>query len=324
MSEERLTLDEQFDAKVEAEAAQWYNRLLLASELTDRPLLPSAFDKGFVDGPEVAISIPRHDEEAMLESIVLTFLRPSIPIRHGAFEIPQSPTWAALLKKAQPAIGPILPGIGRIELDNHPRKHACGSGFLLPGGIVATNRHVADEFVERNGEGYRFATTSRGRSVSGKIDFKEEDTNPIEEDEHVLTDILYVADRDGHDVALFKCPSASERPTLSLSDEVTAREAVATIGYPAEDGELRQDLREAAQRIFGDVYDVKRLSPGKIQTVTDNAITHDCTTLHGNSGSVLVKLATGEAVGVHYGGGITKNFAVPASEVMRLMDRVIG
>src|SRR5262249_1075036 len=42
--------------------------------------------------------------------------------------------------------------------------------------------------------------------------------------------------------------------------------------------------------------------------------THDCTTLGGNSGSVLLDLENGVAVGLHYAGLYQENnFAVPAS-----------
>ena len=42
-------------------------------------------------------------------------------------------------------------------------------------------------------------------------------------------------------------------------------------------------------------------------------ITHDCSTLGGNSGSVLLDLQTGEAVGLHFAGlYLQDNFAVPA------------
>ena len=46
-------------------------------------------------------------------------------------------------------------------------------------------------------------------------------------------------------------------------------------------------------------------------------VEHDCTTLGGNSGSPLVDLGTGAAVGVHYGGAgrFLVNWAVPAGVV---------
>jgi hypothetical protein len=76
-------------------------------------------------------------------------------------------------------------------------------------------------------------------------------------------------------------------------------------------------------RIYGGTYDVKRVAPGQIQSPSGRWATHDCTTLGGNSGSVVVDLSTGEAVGLHFAGlYMIENYAVPASIVRRyLADR---
>ena len=60
--------------------------------------------------------------------------------------------------------------------------------------------------------------------------------------------------------------------------------------------------------------DVKRLlRPPRVGDVADDCFTHDCTTLGGNSGSVVLDLETGQAVGLHCGGTFLKaNYAVPA------------
>jgi endonuclease G len=66
---------------------------------------------------------------------------------------------------------------------------------------------------------------------------------------------------------------------------------------------------------------VKRLAPGKLTVVRDDLLQHDCTTLGGNSGSVVISLATGDAVGLHFGGNFHEtNFAVPAPVVASLRD----
>ena len=65
--------------------------------------------------------------------------------------------------------------------------------------------------------------------------------------------------------------------------------------------------------IFGDVYDKKRLAPGQVTAVAADQLCHDCSTLGGNSGSVLLDFATGEAVGLHFAGRfLENNFAVPS------------
>ena len=88
---------------------------------------------------------------------------------------------------------------------------------------------------------------------------------------------------------------------------------MAVIGYPARDSRVpdselmdtssaRSTTRSAWRR--GSSPDRR----GELQ--------HDCTTLGGNSGSVLLDLATGEAVGLHFSGVyLRSNYAVPASVV---------
>ncbi|MEP0191924.1 MAG: serine protease [Erythrobacter sp.] len=324
MSTERIILGDEFEEQLQSELVQW---LVITAHSEDIGSGARAAWSAAGEALETARdpqSRNRMIEEVVPESIVWLFRRPSIVIRNDNFTIPESPTWSELLASNREALLPSLPAIGRVEVDNHPRFHPVGTAFLVADGIVVTNRHIAEHFAKRDGDGYRFALCSRNRRISASVDFKEENTAPVQEDEHQVTDILYMANAGEPDLAFLACPSAAGRPTLSLSDDLIAEEAVAAVGYPLEDGRLRGDLKEAAARIFGNIYEVKRLSPGKVESVDALSVAHDCSTLHGNSGSALLKLSTGEAVGVHHGGGITANYAVAAGEVLRKLDRVTG
>ncbi|MCY2962211.1 MAG: DNA/RNA non-specific endonuclease, partial [Planctomycetota bacterium] len=79
-------------------------------------------------------------------------------------------------------------------------------------------------------------------------------------------------------------------------------------------------------RIFEKVYNVKRLHPGLLRTRerinsfgnSVNALTHDSSTLGGNSGSAVLDVKTGQIVGLHFAGIYLKsNYAVPAWELAR-------
>src|SRR6516165_11707527 len=55
---------------------------------------------------------------------------------------------------------------------------------------------------------------------------------------------------------------------------------------------------------------------------SEGATRHDCTTLGGNSGSVVLNLSTGEAVGLHFAGLYQEtNYAVRASVLRNYVDR---
>ena len=107
------------------------------------------------------------------------------------------------------------------------------------------------------------------------------------------------------------------KPLALATKDVQAGEDIAVVGYPARDSRNDAGLMS---RIFGDVYDVKRFSPGKVDAVPKGVwhLTHDCTTLGGNSGSVVMDLATGRSVGLHFAGlYMIENYAVPSSILRR-------
>jgi endonuclease G len=73
---------------------------------------------------------------------------------------------------------------------------------------------------------------------------------------------------------------------------------------------------------FRNLYDVKRFSPGFL--IEDGGMTilrHDCTTLGGNSGSPVISLDSGKAIGLHYAGTFgVGNSAVRISTINALLD----
>src|SRR5208337_1392351 len=97
---------------------------------------------------------------------------------------------------------------------------------------------------------------------------------------------------------------------------------VAAIGYPARDSRVPDQA--LVSRIFGDIYDKKRLAPGTLlDSPTEDLLSHDCSTLGGNSGSVLLDLGTGEAVGLHRAGlYLQANYAVPSALIQDRLSRL--
>ena len=87
------------------------------------------------------------------------------------------------------------------------------------------------------------------------------------------------------------------------------------LGYPAPD---RRNNPTIQRSIFGDQYFVKRLQPGAAMPPQPGApsgsspaqpvheptdvVFHDASTLGGNSGSCVVDLDSGQAIGLHFGG----------------------
>jgi endonuclease G len=94
------------------------------------------------------------------------------------------------------------------------------------------------------------------------------------------------------------------------------------IGYPARDD--RRNDPDAARSIFNDIYEKKRLAPGKVQ-VSERpdslVLKHDCSTLGGNSGSVVFDVTSGKAIGLHFGGRFElSNYSVRIEAVRRVLS----
>lgn len=116
------------------------------------------------------------------------------------------------------------------------------------------------------------------------------------------------------DMALLSVDALASNRVLNLSvrlpEDLVGRNIVA-IGYPARDE--RNDL-ELQDRIFERTYSVKRLQPGMLRPRSQvrsfenlvDAMTHDSSTLGGNSGSAIIDVDSGEVVALHFAGEYLK------------------
>ncbi|HKR22904.1 MAG TPA: trypsin-like peptidase domain-containing protein, partial [Pyrinomonadaceae bacterium] len=278
--------------------------------------------------PLTEAGAPELVEGLGLETIVRRQARPVLVIRDNQttmeFLGPDSEVWRSRLNDAKPILDRVIPAIGRVEVTNHPDFNWVGTGWLVADDIIVTNRHVAQEFARRGMNGFTFRPGINGGPMTSRIDFLEEDqrTNSLE---YAVSSVLFISSLQEPDVAFMRLtrPQTSRPlpPPIVLADVITGDEFIATIGYPARDSRVPdQDL---VLRVFGDVYEKKRLAPGTIISVTADELQHDCSTLGGNSGSPAIDLTTGRAVGLHFSGlFLQANFAVPAPRVRELLTRV--
>jgi endonuclease G len=185
--------------------------------------------------------------------------------------------------------------------------------------MIATNRHVAEAFSQGLGLNIRY------RTGDAAVNFKREIDTP-DDDSTTLAVLNVEMIHPYWDMALLKVAGLPTTDMLRLSttppEEIVGRN-VAVIGYPARDD--RSDLA-LQDRIFGGKYFVKRLQPGvvreraKVQSFQNqvDAITHDASTLGGNSGSAVIDVDTGDVVALHFAGEYLKaNYAVPMYELAR-------
>lgn len=257
------------------------------------------------------------------EAIVLLDGRPSLLVRDDSFEEPELEYWKSRLNPYRGALETALRSVGRVELTGHSTYDWVGTGWVVGERLVVTNRHVANIFAQQQGQGFAFRPSPLGGSMTARIDFREEYQRDTER-QIPFARVLYVApDSPGQpDIAVLELGSAAELPPpvrLAASSRTTG--PVAVVGYPAFDSRNGED---AMRNIFRDIYDVKRLAPGFLMPASDaTAIQHNCSTLGGNSGSAVLEVQTGYAVGLHFGGRFrTANFAVKAEVIRSVLDRL--
>ncbi|TKA98380.1 trypsin-like peptidase domain-containing protein [Cereibacter changlensis] len=232
-----------------------------------------------------------------LESIVLTVGRPALLIRSGRFDAPPE-TWA-MLEGNRDVIEALFRSIGRIELDGHPSLEWVGTGFMIAPGVLATNRHVVQEFARLSPQGKWVMEPG----VSARVDFAEE-MDTVTPNEHAIGGIIGV--HSALDVALLEVdggPLAAPALRLDGGSVALGRGRLSfVVGYPALDS--RRNDPALMETIFAGIYGVKRLQPGLLTdwSAMRRAYIHDCSTLGGNSGSCLVDLDSGVVSGIHFGG----------------------
>jgi endonuclease G, mitochondrial len=238
---------------------------LAESLLPERPLPPEhagvteSSAMKFATGAELSPS-----EQFALEAIIIPDKRPAIDIIDGDYTIVHK-EWLHFNTDAdiKRNIRKAIPSIGRIELPHHPTLPYAGTGSVVGDHILMTNRHVAEIFC--SGLGIRNLIFRPGYEAG--IDFLQERDKPASLFLEVRR-VLMV--HPFWDMALLHVDglAPAQAPlTLSLQrpEDMNGRD-VAIIGYPAFD---RRNDPKIQDQVFGGVYYVKRLQPGKLRERRD-------------------------------------------------------
>src|ERR1700751_1103620 len=261
------------------------------------------------------------DEEMNgLEAIVLPQNRPVVFVKGDFYDDVEHPWEKLNPSEVKARVSRAFPSIGRIEVPNMPQIPYGGTGFVVGKRLVMTNRHVAKLFS--SGLGLKIVYNSGDSVVNFRrqIDSRDSDCN-------AYVEVLGVEMIHPYwDMALLRVADLPDDRILALStkmpEDLEGRDIVA-VGYPAKD--WRSDLA-LQDRIFSSQYNVKRLQPGVLRKRASirsfanevNAVTHDASTLGGNSGSAVLDVETNQVLALHFAGEYLKaNYAVPMYELAR-------
>ena len=228
---------------------------------------------------------------------------------------------AKRLKDAASILNPIIPLVGRIDVVNHPANLPyVGTGWLVDTDIVVTNRHVAELIARTDSQDFAFRLDGFGKPLEVSLDYYHEGGGARSASAQVLRVMWIETNPAKADLALLQVARRSDGRSpgkVELADSDGADNTdVAVVGYPARSPSHIVPDQARMDAIYGGVYDVKRIAPGLVGPDSNGWMTHDCTTLGGNSGSVVLDMKTGRALGLHFAGlYLIENYAVPASIV---------
>jgi len=264
------------------------------------------------------------------ESLVYKEGRPALKIYRDepVMEFPdlKSEEWRARLTGVLDMLRFAVRAVGRIEISDHSEFHngdSVGTGWLVRKDVLVTNRHVARVFARKNGKGFEFQPNAGLGRVSARVDFLEEDRRAASMERKVV-EILHIEDDAGPDMAFLRIGSQDPlpEPVELAGDQSQPHTWVAAIGYPGFDSSIPDS--DQLERLYHGVFDKKRIAPGEVMGYDNSVLLHDCSTLNANSGSLVLDLHTGRAVGLHFSGVYQiENRAVPAPIVEQRL-RALG
>lgn len=260
------------------------------------------------------------EKTSLLEVIVqVDGSRPSFMVKKDRVDMNSSPVgdWEGLLTGSKDQLKTALQCVGRINLG---ARHV-GTGFLVHKDLIVTNLHVLQSITAPNDGGqWKIHRTAY-------IDFGFEYEGLSSVNPRMLKEVVYCGpraipagqtkvDHTVLDLAILKLDQVPEDKVplkildWNLSNQWTAPGTeVYTIGYPGNPGldGTATYTSKLLNTLFMDKYGCKRLAPGKVvwnaDDLEDWTVSHDASTLGGNSGSLIVAVTQeGAAAALHYGG----------------------
>src|ERR1017187_3855134 len=280
---------------------------------TEAHVYDSAVDKLSRDAPGELSDTELYN----LEAIVLPLNRPAVFVKGNSYDdLPAA--WSHLnTADLKQRLGSNFPSIGRVNVPNSPLIPYAGTAFVVGKELMMTNRHVAEVF-------------SRGLGVNilytpgdAQIGFTHEANEAKNVVQLTVTKVEMI--HPFWDMALLRVEGLAQEP-LTLCADATSDligHDVAVVGYPALDP--RNDFALQNQ-VFGGTFNVKRLQPGTLRPRTKirsfenmvDAVTHDASTLGGDSGAAVLDIRTGHVVALHFGGEYLRaNYAVSMYDIAR-------
>jgi endonuclease G, mitochondrial len=252
------------------------------------------------------------DEE--IGDVIKAFGTPAILVRGGKAET-NSKHWNNFLTSELEAA---IPAVGRLRM-LYTKDTYLGTSWFVENRIAVTARHVAVKFAQKSGDKFEFLVNDQGVATGADMNTSAE-VDASTETVFIIKRVIYIDPT--LDVAFLEMDGNNLPKAIPLEAKSPAKnEVAAVIGHPLRfEGFTNAEL---AKKVFENIFEVKRVMIGEIRSLLTAYVTHSCPTLGGCSGAPLISVETGKAVGLHVGGNYNKvNFAIPAIEIIKLLDKV--
>lgn len=260
----------------------------------------------------MAIIIPPDPESSRIEGVILSAERPVFPIEGETIKgVSSSSIWSEPLTTAADKLTCALRATARIETSDVAIPF-IGTAFAVTSTLAAVTGHIAQLMLKKR---------ETGSDPVYRLNFYADESNA-----HASVGVKVKLIHPYFDFALLEMDQSVEAEcVLSFaSDAPEIGEDIALVGYPLSDP--RNDPN-SLEGLFGISFGKKRLMPGRVMSASATglaaglevpALLHDASCTSGTSGAPVVRLSTGEVVGVHYAGSyMSHNYAVPAWELAR-------
>jgi hypothetical protein len=294
-------------------------------------------------------------DEFLAEAIVhIDGTRPAPLVHDGFVDVndPKLGNWRADIIRAEAAIRHNIAATGRVLRNGKVDPDSVyGTAWMIAPGLAATAQHVLELMAE-------FDTASRSWLLKRgfTVDFSIEDgrapdprkryrvagvERPSPDTINNMLDLknldIAVLRLAENNLAAMPTPVSLSKAAPSLDDEAK----LYVVGHPRRfSGSWIAETEAAAaansnlifrgilEQLLGNSFGVKRLSPGVVELapgtmpndIHKRVLSHDASTLEGNSGGPVLDLTTmpDRAIGLHFGGGVRKrNFALSVPDIQQ-------
>lgn len=297
-----------------------------------------ALKKVYGEGDQASLS---KGEAFGLEAVIETGgLRPVLFVQDGgidpeATDLRESSDlrWQAAARQFSPEIRKVSASVGAVQLPAFGNRR-FGTAFMIKPGLIVTNRHVLEEAA-------RFENGIWEWKYAVEVDFLGEYQRPganrfplgevVFWGPNAINRRINFANLDlaiirlGGDMSKQPLPLSFERRAEAVHVQGDMRPLIYVMGFPAKPGVIQDDDAGAAppagheyqvvlEKLYGSLssFGSKRWAPGEVDAGAGQlagdarswVMSHDASTLGGNSGSCVVDFGTnGErVVGLHFGG----------------------